>query len=466
MNPTTPLDPGSATSQGGTIMRPGVVTWGHSGAPVSPQPGTDPENFATPATIEHALAAAVDDPARVTDLLDELSRGRLWLPLPDDARPVIDGSAVTLPTVTYRGAEFVPAFTSAGELAAWNQSASLPRRRAVPASRLSEEDEQSRSGQDPSAATPHIVVPAAELARLLPAGVGIALNPGTKASIPLYPDALSYLVADQVPPADGDGAHIRAGRPPADPTALLTEMRVALGSILDVREASRAWLSIPGRGEGLVIAVTLHDPASEAVQFDVISAIERAVDAVPGPGFPIDVTFPGEGEPDEVDEWISAHAEPFYIRPLYVEAERAELLAPVLGDVLRAPRRQPHPVDPEVRHHPVERIAGLVLDDVGQRARRAGQRHVDGGHPVGADLDAVDQAEVHHVDAELGVDHVPQRLEHVLLLRGELGVELGRLLRGLRRRLLRGHVLRHRLTSPPWLARSRPSTPSRPAART
>jgi hypothetical protein len=36
---------------------------------------------------------------------------------------------------------------------------------------------------------------------------------------------------------------------------------------------------------------------------------------VPGQGFSIDVTFPGEGEPDQLDEWISAQAEPFYIRP-------------------------------------------------------------------------------------------------------------------------------------------------------
>jgi len=28
--------------------------------------------------------------------------------------------------------------------------------------------------------------------------------------------------------------------------------------------------------------------------------------------FPIDVTFPGEGAPDLVDEWIAANAEPFY----------------------------------------------------------------------------------------------------------------------------------------------------------
>ena len=44
------------------------------------------------------------------------------------------------------------------------------------------------------------------------------------------------------------------------------------------------------------------------------AASRVAVAAVPAQGFPIDVTFPGENEPDQVDAWISAYAEPFYIR--------------------------------------------------------------------------------------------------------------------------------------------------------
>jgi hypothetical protein len=78
-------------SQGATFMRPGAMAWGHPGR--ASQPPADP---ATPVTIEHALAAAAKDPDQVTDLLDELSRGRLWLPLPE-SRPVTDGSAVLLP---------------------------------------------------------------------------------------------------------------------------------------------------------------------------------------------------------------------------------------------------------------------------------------------------------------------------------------------------------------------------------
>jgi SseB protein N-terminal domain/SseB protein C-terminal domain len=279
MNPTTPADLGPAMSHGGTFMHPGAVGWGHVGPP---QPGV------APAAIEHALAAAAKDPDRVTDLLDELSRGRLWLPLPEDERPVIDGSAVLLPTVTYLGAEFVPAFTSAQQLTAWPGC-----------------------GEGPFAAMPHIVVSAAELARLLPSGMGIALNPGAEASVPIYPEGVGYLAAALML---ADGTPVRVGRPPSDPVTLLTEIRTALGTIPDVEQASRAWLSVPGQGEGLVISVTLHNPGCETAHGQVISAIERAVGAVPEHGFPIDVTFPGEGEPDEVEQWISAHAEPFYSR--------------------------------------------------------------------------------------------------------------------------------------------------------
>ena len=55
------------------------------------------------AAIERALAEAARDPDRIGDLLDELSRGLLWVPLPDDDGPVTDGSAVVLPIVTYLG---------------------------------------------------------------------------------------------------------------------------------------------------------------------------------------------------------------------------------------------------------------------------------------------------------------------------------------------------------------------------
>jgi hypothetical protein len=109
----------------------------------------------------------------VTALLDELSRGRLWLPLPD-ARPVTE---------------------------------------------------------------PHIVVPAAELARRMPAGVGIALNPGAETSVPIYREGVGCLAAALVV---AEGTQVRVGRPPADPVPLPSEVRSALGAVPAVRQAARA----------------------------------------------------------------------------------------------------------------------------------------------------------------------------------------------------------------------------------
>jgi hypothetical protein len=199
---------------------------------------------------------------------------------------------VHLPTVTYLGAEFVPAFTSAARLAAWPAGG--------PAPALAQPN-----------VVPHIVVPAGELARRLPPGLGIALNPGAEASVPIYPDGVSYLASSVS--ASSVSGQVLVGHPPADPVDLLGVVRDSLRSVAAVRQASRAWLSVPGHGEGLVISVALRDPASPAAHHAVIKAIERAAAAVPHQ-FPIDVTFPGEGEPDQVDEWIAATAEPFYIQ--------------------------------------------------------------------------------------------------------------------------------------------------------
>jgi hypothetical protein len=88
--------------------------------------------------------------------------------------------------------------------------------------------------------------------------------------VPIYPEGVGYLAATLVVT---DGARVRVGRPPADPLPLLSEVRTALSAIPGARQASRAWLSVPDRRH-----------------------------------------VPGENAPDQVDAWISAYAEPFYIR--------------------------------------------------------------------------------------------------------------------------------------------------------
>jgi hypothetical protein len=291
--------------------------------------------------VAHALAAAVKDSDRISDLLDELSRGRLWLPLPDDGGPVTDGSAVQLPTVVYLGSEFVPAFTSADLLAsfagvssgagqdqadtapdrAWTQAPGPYRgwtaQRAAPPAvpRQASPVLTTQVLADPAPArrtVPHVVVPTAELARRMPPGVGIALNPGAAASVPIYPEGVTYLAAAEWTAGD---VRIRLGQPPTEPESLLREISAGLRPIRAVRYAARAWLSVPGAGEGLIISVTLEDPAGQMAQQEVLSAIAYAADVVGSKAtFPIDVTFPGEHVPDDMDRWIADHATPFHLR--------------------------------------------------------------------------------------------------------------------------------------------------------
>jgi hypothetical protein len=264
--------------------------------------------------MERALAEAARDSSKLGDLLDELSHGRLWLPLPEDGQPVTDGTAVRLPTLKYLGAEFVPGFTSAARL---RGTVPRPRTPLPPGPGISGVPRVSGVHALPPI-KPHIVVPVAALARLLPADVGIALNPGAGASVPVYPEGVAYLAS--APALDPHG-RISVGPPPVQPDGLLHGIRSGLARVPAASQAAAAWLAVEFAGEGLVISVTLDDPGDGDAKDAVVRVVERAALAAPtDPRFPIDVTFPGEhgrGEasvPDPVDEWVSAFATPFYRR--------------------------------------------------------------------------------------------------------------------------------------------------------
>ncbi len=247
--------------------------------------GRTPAAATGPAELERALAAAADDTGRLSKLLDALASARLWLPLADDG-PVTDGSSVNLPTVTYLGREFVAAYTSADLLAGAAGAAT-----AVP---------------------PHAVVQATDLARLLPAGIGIALNAGAPRSVPVYPEGVAYLAAARLTDATG---RITVGPLPRQPDALLAGIRYGLRAVGAAVAASAAWLSVEAAGEGLVISVLLDDPAQASARDACLTVVEQAALAAPEDATcPIDVTFPGEGEPDDIDRWIAAFADPFYRR--------------------------------------------------------------------------------------------------------------------------------------------------------
>lgn len=273
-------------------------------------------------SVEHMLGEVARDAAKMGELLDRLRTARLWLPLPEDGTPAVNGTDVNLPTVSYLGSDFVPAYSSA----------ELLFRLAVP-------DGSTQAGTQP----PHAVVRAADLARLLPPTVGIALNAGAQQSVPIYPQGVAYLAADRAatrddpespggtreddararaaatpanlrtPPGADDGVSL--GPLPAEAQWLTERLRPALAAVPAASRASAGWLAVELAGEGLVLSVTLDDPADVAARDAVAGAVERAVAAwTADVGFPIDVTFPGEYEPDRIDTWMSAHAHPFYQR--------------------------------------------------------------------------------------------------------------------------------------------------------
>src|SRR5215469_2664127 len=283
-------------------------------------PASPDEHGVPDSAVEQALAAAVEDADRIGELLDVLRSARLWLPLPADGRPVVTGGAVTLPTVSYLGSEFVPAYSSARLLQQFGQRDSWPEPPLDhPATDHPTTDHPATGSQSapPVPAQrheplPHVVVRAADLARLLPPAIGIALNAGAAQSVPVYPQGVSYLAAGD---ADED-AGISVEPLSVRPDALLAGIAAGLIGIPAVRDAVAAWLAVRSSGEGLLVAVTLDDPADAVTRDQVVGAVERAAWEVEASqaAFPIDVTFPGEREGDSIDGQIAAVGTPFYRR--------------------------------------------------------------------------------------------------------------------------------------------------------
>jgi hypothetical protein len=113
----------------------------------------------------------------------------------------------------------------------------------------------------------------------------------------------------------GDQDRVSLGPLPAEPEGLLAEIRAGLAGIPQAAEASAAWLSVMFSGEGMIISVTLDDPSDGGARDAVVAVLEQAARAARhDAGYPIDVTFPGETEPDQIDQWIAARAQPFYRR--------------------------------------------------------------------------------------------------------------------------------------------------------
>lgn len=257
---------------------------------------------------ERALTAVLDD-VPVADLLEELARARLWVPLAGDDG---DGGGPAEPVLSafeFDGMPFVAAYTSTEQVAAGTPGVTCA------------------------------TVPGFRLARLLPAGHGIALNPGGDGQYPVYPEGVAVLAAaevadDAVPevavPA-GDGVTVRS--PAAGTRPLREAIAALLPEVPAVSAAADGWAETDV-SEVLVIAVTLDDPDDAGAQDAAVAVVEQAVGAT-GPEYAVDVVFPGSAEElresagmcgaedccggacgagQSVPAWIAANREPFYRR--------------------------------------------------------------------------------------------------------------------------------------------------------
>ncbi|GAA3757521.1 hypothetical protein HDA32_001791 [Spinactinospora alkalitolerans] len=105
------------------------------------------------------------DTAPVMHFIETLREGSLWVPLPEGSGMQDDGS-VALPTLELEGSSFIPVFTSEEQLRVHSEG------------------------------LPFTVLPARDLAGVLPQGVGLALNPGNPVSAPIYPESVPALAQE------------------------------------------------------------------------------------------------------------------------------------------------------------------------------------------------------------------------------------------------------------------------------
>ena len=282
MTPTGPDFPappgGHAIGSGHGLPRRGIVLHdaGRARAAAPGRPWADDD------LVEHALAAAVKDGERISEFLDVLSRGRLVAAAAHrrragDRRLGHSASHRHLPGGRVRAR----VLRSAGRLAHCGYG---------PAAEGGERPEAGWSVLNGQRAgwmatrVPSAVRCRAGLSRTSwcprpnwPGGCRLASGSrSTRArrpACPIYPEGVRYLAAAEWRAGE---ARIRLGQPPVEPESLLREVSAGLRPIPAARQAARAWLSVPGAGEGPIIAVTLDDPADRESQEAVLAAVEQA----------------------------------------------------------------------------------------------------------------------------------------------------------------------------------------------
>ncbi|MEX0169472.1 enhanced serine sensitivity protein SseB [Streptomyces sp. LMG1-1-1.1] len=234
--------------------------------------------------LEEVLAASLGNPAAGGRLVEVLGRSQVWVPLPNGGGP--DSPDLDLATMEIDGAAYVPVFSSEQQFLAC-------------------------VGDHMSFA----VAPARDFARGLPPQLGIALNPGGAAGVPLPPPAVAELCRTGRTPLDGPatGGRVRLFEPDwqDDPVDFLAAASAEFEATGVVTSARRALASVEGTEPALFIGVQLAhwEGADRNAPLDALGRALGRVEVA----WPVNLILLDMAQ-DPVGDWMLERVRPFYQR--------------------------------------------------------------------------------------------------------------------------------------------------------
>ncbi|KOG32536.1 enhanced serine sensitivity protein SseB [Streptomyces wedmorensis] len=234
--------------------------------------------------LEEVLAASLGNPAAGGRLVEVLGRSQVWVPLPNGGGP--DSPDLDLATMEIDGAAYVPVFSSEQQFLAC-------------------------VGDHMSFA----VAPARDFARGLPPQLGIAVNPGGTAGVPLPPPAVAELCRAGRTPLDGPatGGRVRLFEPDwqDDPVDFLAAASAEFEASGVVTSARRALASVEGTEPALFIGVQLAhwEGADRNAPLDALGRALGRVEVA----WPVNLILLDMAQ-DPVGDWMLERVRPFYQR--------------------------------------------------------------------------------------------------------------------------------------------------------
>jgi len=222
--------------------------------------------------LEEGLVAAAEGRRTVESWLEDFAQAMVWVPLEQSEA---DASG-TMQTITLDAKPYVPVFTSRQQL-------------------------ESTLG-----AAPMVNPPMNDFVNYLPAGVGVAINPGGDLGMPLEASAVQMLQGQ--PRTVKADTSVMLGDPAIEPVDFLARLSDLLKDIQGVKAARRCWAAVGSQPPGLVLSVDLV-LADDHQRQEVMKAVAKAVE-IQTLDYSVDVVF--DADASEFTGWMLAHTSPFF----------------------------------------------------------------------------------------------------------------------------------------------------------